>query len=144
MKIILQRVSQASVVVDGQTIGHINQGYVVFLGIGASDTKEDITRLIAKIKNIRIFADKDGKTNLSINDVQGEVLIISQFTLYADCKKGNRPSFTEAAPPKLAEELYNCFVEESKPHFKKVAQGKFAANMQVTLTNDGPFTITLT
>jgi len=143
MKIVLQRVSKAAVSVDGVMVGEIGKGYVLLLGIGEGDTKAEADQLLAKISKLRIFADENGKTNVSISDVQGEVLIISQFTLYADCRKGNRPSFTQAADPALAEALYNYFVEAAKPLFKKVACGSFGAYMQVELVNDGPFTLVL-
>ncbi|MCL2839447.1 MAG: D-aminoacyl-tRNA deacylase [Defluviitaleaceae bacterium] len=143
MKVILQRVTKANVKVANEKIGEINHGYVLLLGIGGQDTHEIADKMINKIKNLRLFADDTGKTNLSINDVNGEVLIISQFTLYADCRKGNRPSFTEAAPPALAEALYTYFIKASKPHFTKIAHGQFAASMQVELVNDGPFTVVL-
>jgi len=143
MKIILQRVSTAPVTVSGDITGQINRGYVALLGIGQDDTKEKIDKAIEKIKKLRLFADADGKTNLSITDISGELLVISQFTLYADCRKGNRPSFTDAATPALAEELYNYFIEAAKPHFKNVGCGIFGAEMQVSLINDGPFTVML-
>jgi len=143
MKIVLQRVNEASVTVDGTEVGRIAKGYVLLLGVGAEDTTEQVDKLLAKISKLRIFADKDGKTNLDISAVQGEVLIISQFTLYADSKKGNRPSFINAADPKLAEELYEYSKKAAKPLFNKVACGIFGANMQVSLTNDGPFTLVL-
>jgi len=143
MKVVLQRVSKAAVTVDDMEIGHIGKGYVLLLGVGEGDTKTQADQLLAKISKLRIFADKNGKTNLSIGDVQGEVLVISQFTLYADCRKGNRPSFTQAGDPVLAEALYNYFVEAAGPLFKKVACGSFGAYMQVALVNDGPFTLTL-
>ena len=143
MKIVLQRVARASVTVEGEIIGQIGRGYVVLLGIGQCDTKGDIDRIIEKIKKLRLFPDADGKTNLSITDINGELLVISQFTLYADCRKGNRPSFTEAAPPALAEELYEYFIAEARPCFSGVSCGKFGASMQVELVNDGPFTVIL-
>jgi len=143
MKIILQRVSSASVTVDGQIIGKIGRGYVVLLGVGQDDEKTKIDRMIEKIKKLRLFPDAEGKTNLSITDVEGELLVVSQFTLYADCRKGNRPSFTEAAPPALAEMLYDYFVSAAEGHFKKVAHGEFGGDMKVALVNDGPFTVIL-
>ena len=143
MKVVLQRVREASVTVDGVETGRIGKGYVLLLGVGENDTKEKADRLLAKISKLRIFADENGKTNISIGDVGGEVLIISQFTLYADCRKGNRPSFTDAATPALAEELYEYFVKTAKSYFKKVACGVFGAYMQVSLVNDGPFTLVL-
>jgi D-tyrosyl-tRNA(Tyr) deacylase len=143
MKIVLQRVSSASVRVDGNVVGNIDKGYVVLLGIGANDTKEQIDKMVDKIKKLRIFQDCDGKTNLSIEDVGGEVLIISQVTLYADCRKGNRPSFTDAGSSALAEELYEYFIKTCGGKFGKVAHGMFGANMKVELVNDGPFTVIL-
>ena len=143
MKIVLQRVNEAAVTVDGTETGRIGKGYVLLLGLGAGDTKEHVDKLLAKISKLRIFADENGKTNLDIDAVQGEVLIISQFTLYADCKKGNRPSFVNAADPKMAEELYEYFLEAAMPLFRKVACGVFGAYMQVSLVNDGPFTLVL-
>ena len=143
MKVVLQRVSEASVSVDGVETGRIGKGYVLLLGVGENDTKEQADQLLAKISKLRIFADENGKTNISIGDVQGEVLIISQFTLYADCRKGNRPSFINAANPALAEELYDYFAKAAKSYFRKVACGVFGAYMQVSLVNDGPFTLML-
>ena len=143
MKIVLQRVSSANVKVNGDIIGQIDKGYVLLLGVGKGDTKEHVTRMIEKVKKLRLFPDSEGKTNLSIGDADGEILVISQFTLYADSRKGTRPGFTDAAPPALAEELYEFFIETAKPHFKTVASGVFGAKMQVELVNDGPFTILL-
>ena len=143
MKIVLQRVSKASVKVGEEIKGCIGPGYVALLGIAAGDTELIADRLIDKIKKLRIFPDEAGKTNRSISDIDGELLVISQFTLYADCKKGNRPSFVNAAAPDLAEALYNYFVAASSPHFKTVAAGSFGAYMQVELINDGPFTVIL-
>ena len=148
MKIVLQRVSGASVEVDGETVGNIEKGYVVLLGIGANDAKEQVDKMVEKIRKLRIFPDENGKTNLSIEDINGEILVVSQFTLYADCKKGNRPSFTEAGSPVLAEELYNYFIEMCRGGpcvrpFKKVGHGIFGAHMHISLVNDGPFTVIL-
>jgi len=143
MKIVLQRTNAASVKVDGNVVGQIGAGYVLLLGISHTDTRQNIDNMVEKIKKLRLFSDADGKTNLSITDVDGEILVISQFTLYADCRKGTRPSFTDAAPPKLAEELYQYFIEKATPCFKGVAHGIFGANMQVELINDGPFTVVL-
>jgi len=143
MKIVLQRVLKGSVAVDGHIIGQIGHGYVLLVGFGANDNYEVADQMIQKVKKMRLFADANGKTNLSIIDVGGEILVISQFTLYADTRKGTRPSFIEAAPPKLAEELYDYFLMQTKSHFAKVESGKFGAYMQVELVNDGPFTITL-
>ncbi len=143
MKIILQRVSSASVTVDGEVIGSIEKGYVALLGVSNTDTTKQADKLADKISKMRIFPDENDKTNLSISDVKGEILIISQFTLYADCKKGNRPSFINAGDPTLAENLYEYFISICKDKFSKVAHGQFGADMKVSLTNDGPFTIIL-
>ena len=143
MKVVLQRVSQGAVAADGQEIGRIGKGYVLLLGVGDSDTTAQADQLLAKISKLRIFADENGKTNVNINDVQGEVLIVSQFTLYADCRKGNRPGFTDAAPPALAKELYEYFIGYARGKFTQVKHGSFGAAMQVELVNDGPFTIIL-
>jgi D-tyrosyl-tRNA(Tyr) deacylase len=139
--IVLQRVSSASVTVDGNITRSIDTGYVVLLGIGADDDKSKVEKAVDKIQKLRIFADNEGKTNLPITAVRGGLLVISQFTLYADCRKGNRPSFTEAAPPALAEELYEYFIEYSQGKFDRVECGVFGADMKVELVNDGPFTI---
>lgn len=143
MKLILQRVTEASVVVDGNSIGAIGQGLLVFVGIGKEDTKEMVEKMYQKMINLRIFADNQGKTNLSLQDVGGQLLIISQFTLYANCKKGNRPSFIEAASPAMAEELYEYLVSLAKREVAIVEHGQFGADMKVSLCNDGPFTIVL-
>ena len=143
MKIVLQRVARASVAVNGEIIGNIGKGYLVLLGIAADDDKTKIEKAVNKIQKLRIFADENGKTNLSIADVGGELLVVSQFMLYADCRKGNRPSFTDAAPPALAEELYEYFIEYANGNFAKVQHGVFGAEMSVELVNSGPFTIIL-
>ena len=143
MKIVLQRVESAQVRVGEEVLGRIGRGYVALLGVGAGDDEATADRLIEKIKKLRLFADSEGKTNLSIADINGELLIVSQFTLYADCRKGNRPSFTDAAPPEKAQALYEYFVAAARPHFAKVACGSFGAGMQVELVNDGPFTVVL-
>jgi D-tyrosyl-tRNA(Tyr) deacylase len=143
MRIVLQRVTQASVEVDGQTVGCIGRGYAALLGVGQGDTKEQAAKMAEKIKKLRIFRDDNGKTNLSVEDVRGDILIVSQFTLYADCRKGNRPSFTDAADPALAEELYEYFIELCRGNFNKVGHGVFGAAMKVSLVNDGPFTVVL-
>lgn len=149
MKIVIQRVTTANVSVlnklsnQPEVIGSIDKGYLVLLGIGHEDTKEDVERLVKKIVQLRIFEDENGKTNLSIQDVQGELLIVSQFTLYADCRKGNRPSFVNAAKPDLANELYEYFIEKCKETIPKVESGSFGAEMKVSLVNDGPFTVIL-
>jgi D-tyrosyl-tRNA(Tyr) deacylase len=143
MKIVLQRVSRASVTIDNNTVGSIDKGYLVLLGIGVGDDKSKIEKAVDKIQKLRIFPDNDGKINLPITAVQGGLLVVSQFTLYADCRKGNRPSFTESAPPDLAEELYDYFIEYSDGKFDKVEHGVFGADMKVELVNDGPFTVIL-
>lgn len=143
MKIVLQRVTEASVTIDGKVTGSIGRGYMVLLGVGAEDTKEQAEKLADKMIKLRIHADGEGKTNLSLADVGGELLIISQFTLYADCRKGNRPSFVHAGPPEHARELYDYFVSLCRERVKKVETGEFGAEMKVALVNDGPFTIVL-
>jgi len=143
VKAVLQRVSGASVAVDGEIISSIGRGYVVLLGVGESDTKEHADKMADKIQKLRIFPDENGKTNLSIEDIDGEILIISQFTLYADCKKGHRPSFANAGSPALAKELYEYFIKISESKFRKAGHGVFGASMQVSLVNDGPFTVVL-
>lgn len=141
MRIVIQRVNHASVKVDGETIGSIGKGYLLLLGVAQGDTKEMVDRYVKKLSTLRIFADKEGKTNLSITDVGGEVLVVSQFTLYADCKKGNRPSFVKAGAPDFAEETYEYFKAKCVETFGKVECGSFGADMKVELENDGPFTI---
>jgi D-tyrosyl-tRNA(Tyr) deacylase len=136
-------VQTAKVIVEGEIIGSIRKGLLIYLGVGASDTEEVAVKLAEKVGNLRIFADKEGKTNLSVADVSGEALVVSQFTLYANCTKGNRPSFIGAAPPELAEALYLRFVEELRSKARKVSTGQFGASMQVVCENNGPFTIML-
>lgn len=143
MKIVLQRVLSANVKVDGKIIGEIKKGYVVFLGIGQEDTTCDCDRLAEKIINLRIFSDENDKINLSLKDVDGELLIISQFTLYADCRKGNRPNFVQAGKPDMAEKLYDYFIKICKDKGHRVSSGSFGADMKVELINDGPFTVIL-
>lgn len=143
MKVLIQRVSSASVTVDSQVIGSIDHGYLVLLGVGPEDTKATVERLVKKMTALRIFADENGKTNRSIKDVGGAVLIVSQFTLYADCSHGNRPSFTGSAPAAQAEELYEYFIECSRKDIPHVEHGSFGADMKVSLVNDGPFTVML-
>ena len=143
MKFVIQRVSHASVTVHEETIGRINQGYLVLIGVGKEDTREDADRLVKKMIGLRIFADENGKINKSLKDVDGELLLVSQFTLYADCRHGNRPGFTEAAGPDLANELYEYIIESCKKEVAVVEQGEFGADMKVELLNDGPFTILL-
>ena len=143
MKVVLQRVISASVTVDGSVCGKIGKGYLVLLGIGADDTEEDCRRLADKIINLRIFSDENDKINLSLSDVDGELLVVSQFTLYADCRKGNRPNFIQAAKPEKAEVLYNYFTDYCRSKGKHTETGIFGADMKVELLNDGPFTIVL-
>jgi D-aminoacyl-tRNA deacylase len=143
MKVVIQRVNYATVVVEGNTIGKIGKGLLVFLGVGNEDTKEICDKFVDKISKMRIFEDENGKTNLAINDVKGELLVISQFTLYADCKKGNRPSFVNAGKPDLANDLYEYSIEQFKKVVPVVETGEFGADMKVSLENDGPFTIVL-
>ena len=141
MKIVLQRVNMASVEVDKKIVGKIDKGYLLLVGIGENDTKEMADKLIDKISKLRIFADENDKINLSIGDVDGSVLIVSQFTLYADLKKGNRPSFTQSAKPDFANEMYEYILKISEGKFKKVEKGIFGADMKVSIENDGPFTL---
>jgi len=143
MKIVLQRVLEADVVVDGQTIGSIGRGLLVFLGAEATDNEALAEQLADKMAKLRIFADDEGRSNLSVTDIGGEILVVSQFTLCADTKKGNRPSFMQAAPPEMANALYEHFVEYCRPKFAKVEMGSFGADMKVRLVNDGPYTIIL-
>ncbi|MBQ0058358.1 MAG: D-tyrosyl-tRNA(Tyr) deacylase [Lachnospiraceae bacterium] len=143
MRLVIQRVLEASVTVDGQLINEIGKGYMVLVGIGADDTKEEALRYLTKMSKLRIFEDENGKTNLSLNDVGGEVLMISQFTLYADCRKGNRPSFVYAGKPDMAEELYDWMLVEARKLMPVVKGGVFGGDMKVSLINDGPFTIVL-
>ena len=143
MKFLIQRVTEAKVDIDGKTVGQIGKGYMVLIGVGETDTKEVADRLICKMLSLRIFADENGKTNLSILDVKGELLLVSQFTLYADCHKGNRPTFNGAGNPTLANELYEYVISECRKRIPVVQTGRFGADMQVSLVNDGPFTIFL-
>lgn len=143
MKIVLQRVNRASVEVDSKTIGKINKGFLLLMGVCDDDTKDDVDRLVKKICALRIFADENGKTNLSLADVNGELLVVSQFTLYADCRKGNRPSFVKAGSPEHANALYEYFISEAKKLVPVVEHGEFGADMKIDLENDGPFTLIL-
>ncbi len=143
MKAVIQRVKKASVTVEGSVIGAIQEGLLVLLGISKEDTKEEVKKFVNKILGLRIFADENGKTNLSLQDIKGELLVVSQFTLYADCKKGRRPSFVNAGDPEFANELYEFFIELAKEKVEKVEHGSFGADMKVELLNDGPFTIVL-
>lgn len=143
MKAVLQRVTHASVKVDGKITGQIGCGLLVFLGVGENDSEDDVNRIAAKISRLRIFSDENDKINLSVNDINGNLLIVSQFTLYADCRKGNRPNFTMAAKPEHAERLYQLFIDECKKYIPTVESGIFGADMKVELLNDGPFTVIL-
>ena len=143
MRALIQRVKEASVSVDNNIIGSINNGILVFLGVGEGDKKEDADYLVDKIINLRIFEDDKGKMNLSAIDQQKEILVVSQFTLYGDCSQGRRPSFFQAASPKRAEELYDYFVDQISESELKVETGKFKAMMDVDLINDGPVTFWL-
>lgn len=143
MKLVIQRVTRASVTVDEKVCGKIGDGFLVLLGIGQDDTEKECEKLAAKMTGLRIFSDENGKTNLSLKDVGGELLIISQFTLYADCRKGHRPNFLMAKEPKEAERLYDYFCDLCKKDIAVVEKGIFGADMKVDLLNDGPFTIIL-
>lgn len=143
MKFVIQVVTEANVKVDGKTVGEIGKGFLVLVGVGQDDTKEVADKMIKKLIGMRIFSDENGKTNLALKDVDGELLLISQFTLYADCKKGNRPNFLNAGKPEMANELYEYIISECKRYVPVVEKGVFGAEMMVSLTNDGPFTIIL-
>ena len=143
MKLVIQRVKRASVEVNKQIIGKIDKGFLVLLGVGPEDTEKEADFLVQKLIKLRIFEDENEKMNLSIKDVNGELLIVSQFTLYADCSGGNRPSFTNAAKPELANKLYEYFIEKCKEENINVEHGEFGADMKVELLNDGPVTIIL-
>ena len=143
MKIVLQRVLEAQVEADGVKTGEIGKGYLLLLGVSNEDTKEIADKMIEKVARLRIFEDENGKTNLSIDQVSGQVMVVSQFTLYADCKKGNRPSFTNAGSPDMANELYEYIKCRCIELFGGVQCGVFGADMKVSLVNDGPFTIVL-
>lgn len=142
MKLVIQRVANAKVDIEGKTVGKIGKGFLVLLGIKVGDTKEQVDYLVKKLINLRVFSDSNDKMNLSIKDVNGELLIISQFTLYGECiKSGNRPSFTDAARPEDAIPLYEYFITECKKQIEVVETGEFGADMKVSLLNDGPVTI---
>lgn len=143
MRLVIQRVLHAEVQVDGNTIGKIGKGLLVFVGAGQDDTKEIADKYLRKLLGLRIFEDENGKTNLSLKDVDGALLIVSQFTLYANCKKGNRPSFTDAGRPEMAEPMYEYILEACRKEIPVVEQGEFGADMKVALVNDGPFTVVL-
>lgn len=141
MRIVIQRVNHAEVKVDGEQIGAIGKGLLIFLGVADGDTRDMVERYVKKLAGLRIFEDAEGKTNLSIRDVGGELLVVSQFTLYADCKKGNRPSFVKAGAPDFANEMYEYFLTCCTETFGSVQRGEFGADMKVSLENDGPFTV---
>lgn len=143
MKIVLQRVLEAKVDIEGKTVGQIGKGYLLLLGVSNEDTTAIADKMIDKVSKLRIFEDESGKTNLSIDQVEGEVLVVSQFTLYADCRKGNRPSFTDAGAPDMAEKMYEYVLDKCRGIFKNTQCGEFGADMKVSLVNDGPFTIVL-
>lgn len=143
MKFVIQRVSEASVKIDGDIVGSIGKGFLVLIGVGQNDTKEDADFYIKKMIGLRIFEDENGKTNLALKDVEGQLLLVSQFTLYANCRKGNRPSFTDAGSPQQAEKLYQYIIEECRKQVPVVQTGEFGADMKVSLVNDGPFTVIL-
>ncbi|MCC2165212.1 D-aminoacyl-tRNA deacylase [Brotaphodocola catenula] len=143
MRTVVQRVTHASVKVDGQTIGEIGKGFLILLGVAEEDDEAIADKMADKICYLRIFEDENGKTNLSLADVSGEILVVSQFTLYADCKKGNRPSFVKAGNPEKANRLYEYFMKRCQTHVQTVEHGQFGADMKVELLNDGPFTLML-
>ncbi|MCI9167062.1 MAG: D-tyrosyl-tRNA(Tyr) deacylase [Dorea sp.] len=143
MRFVVQRVSESEVEVDGETLGKIGRGFMVLIGVCDSDTREIADKMVKKLLGLRIFEDGQGKTNLSLESVGGELLLISQFTLYANCKKGNRPSFIEAGAPDMASEIYEYIIGKCKEQVSVVERGRFGADMKVSLVNDGPFTIIL-
>lgn len=143
MRFVVQRVIHASVTVDGNVIGKIGQGFMVLIGVSDEDTKETADKMVKKLLGLRIFEDENGKTNLDIHTVGGSLLLISQFTLYADCKHGNRPSFIKAGKPDMANEMYEYIIAKCREQVETVETGEFGADMKVELLNDGPFTILL-
>ncbi|MCF2669121.1 MULTISPECIES: D-aminoacyl-tRNA deacylase [Lachnospiraceae] len=143
MRFVIQRVSESEVKVDGKVLGKIGKGFMVLIGVSDSDTKEIADKMVKKMLGLRIFEDEQGKTNLSLEAVGGELLLISQFTLYANCKKGNRPSFIEAGAPDMASDMYEYIIAKCKEQVNVVERGQFGADMKVSLVNDGPFTIVL-
>lgn len=143
VKFVIQRVTDANVSVDGKVVGKIGKGFMVLIGIAGTDTVEIADKMIKKLIGMRIFEDENGKTNLALKDVGGELLLISQFTLYSDCKKGNRPSFVNAGAPDMADEMYQYIISQCKKEIDVVEKGIFGADMKVSLVNDGPFTIVL-
>lgn len=143
MRVVLQRVRRASVTVDGEPVGSIEQGYLLLVGIGSQDADVEVERMAEKIVNLRLFADDQGKTNLALADVVGQILVVSQFTLYADTRKGRRPSWTDAAPPDVASQRVEAFARAFEARGVTVGRGVFGADMEVELLNDGPFTLVL-
>lgn len=143
MKFVIQRVQSASCSVDNKITGEIRKGFLVFIGVSNTDSTEIADKMVKKLIGMRIFEDSEGKTNLSLNDVNGELLLISQFTLYADCKKGNRPSFINAGKPDMANEMYEYIIKKCQDEIPVVQKGIFGADMKISLLNDGPFTIIL-
>ena len=143
MRFVIQRVTEASVTIDGEISGKIGKGYLVLIGVADTDTKEIADKMIRKMIGLRIFEDEQGKTNLSLADVDGGLLLVSQFTLYANCKRGNRPSFIEAGKPDMANEMYEYIIEKCRESVDEVQTGEFGADMKVQLLNDGPFIILL-
>ncbi len=143
MRFVVQRVTHASVTVDSQMIGKIGNGFMVLIGVADTDTREIADKMVKKLLGLRIFEDENGKTNLDIHTVEGELLLISQFTLYANCRHGNRPSFIEAGKPDMANEMYEYIIAKCKEQVPVVEKGEFGADMKVELLNDGPFTILL-
>ena len=143
MKFVIQRVNHASCMVDNQITGAIDKGFCVLIGVSETDNEQIADKMIKKLINMRIFADENNKTNLALKDINGSLLLISQFTLYANCKKGNRPSFTDAGNPELANSLYEYIIMECKKEISNVQTGIFGADMKISLENDGPFTIVL-
>lgn len=143
MRFLIQRVNEAEVVIDNISVGRINKGLLVLIGVGSEDTNEIADKMIKKLIGLRIFEDENGKTNLDIKAINGELLLVSQFTLYADCKKGNRPSFMKTGAPDMAEKLYQYIIDQCKKEIAVVETGEFGADMKVSLVNNGPFTIIL-
>ena len=143
MKLLIQRVNHAQVCVDGEIVGKIGKGFLVFVGVGQNDTREIAEKYLKKMLGLRIFEDQNGKTNLSLKDVNGELLMVSQFTLYANCRHGNRPGFTDAGAPDMANKLYEYMLNEAAKQVPVVEHGIFGADMKISLENDGPFTIIL-
>jgi D-aminoacyl-tRNA deacylase len=141
MRAVVQRVTSSKVLVGDETVGNINRGLLILLGVTHDDTSKDVDYMVDKIVNLRIFEDENDKMNLSVRDIEGDLLVVSQFTLYGDCRKGKRPSFTDAAKPELANKLYEEFVEIAKQHELRVQTGRFQAHMLVDIANDGPVTM---